>query len=65
MTTRSEVPGTLSSGDLDPLWISQGVAMSLLAMTLFGFTFSGREAAIIGVIVVAIVLIGWWIMRRR
>ena len=39
--------------------------MSLLAMTLFGFTFSGRYALVIAVVVVAIVLVGWWMMRRR
>jgi hypothetical protein len=36
----------------------------LLAMTLFGFTFSGREALVVGVVIVVLVL-AWWIWSRR
>ncbi len=36
----------------------------LLAMTLFGFTFSGREALIVGVVIV-VLLLAWWIWSRR
>jgi hypothetical protein len=37
----------------------------LLAMTLLGFKFSGREAAIVGVVIVAILLVAWWVWQRR
>jgi hypothetical protein len=37
----------------------------LLAMTLLGFKFSGREAAIVGVVIVVILLIAWWVWQRR
>ncbi len=38
-----------------------------LALTLFGYTFSGREAAVIAVvIVVVVVVVAWaWLRRRR
>ena len=36
-----------------------------LAMTLLGFTFSGREALIVGVVVVVVILALWWVWQRR
>jgi uncharacterized membrane-anchored protein len=36
----------------------------LLAMTLLGFTFSGREVLIAGVVVV-VILVAWWVWQRR
>ena len=35
-----------------------------LAMTLLGFTFSGREALIIVLVVVVVLLIAFWAWRR-
>ncbi len=37
----------------------------LYAVTVLGVTFSGREALVIGVVVIAILLIAWWVLRRR
>jgi hypothetical protein len=37
----------------------------LLAMTLLGFTFSGREALIAGVVVVVVIVVAWWVRQRR
>jgi hypothetical protein len=37
----------------------------LLAMTLFGVTFSGREALIIGAVIVVVLVAVWWIWSRR
>ncbi len=37
----------------------------LLAVTLLGFRFSGREAAIVGVVIVAVLLAAWWAWQRR
>ena len=37
----------------------------LYAMTVLGFTFSGREAALIALVVVVLVAIAWWLTRRR
>ena len=37
----------------------------MLAMTILGFTFSGREALIIALAIVALVAIVWWLTRRR
>ena len=36
----------------------------LLAMTLLGFTFSGREALIGGAVVLVVVVIIWWLLLR-
>jgi uncharacterized membrane protein len=36
-----------------------------LAMTLFGVTFSGTLAAIVGIIVVVVLVAAWWYMTRR
>jgi hypothetical protein len=33
----------------------------LLAITVLGFTFSGREALIAGVIVVVVIVAAWWV----
>lgn len=41
------------------------LAGSLLAVTLLGFTFSGREAAIAAVAVVVVVAAAWFVTRRR
>lgn len=38
----------------------------MLAIVIFGNTYSGRELAIIGVVVVvAIVAVAWFVRRRR
>jgi hypothetical protein len=37
----------------------------LLAITVLGFTFSGREALIAGVIVVVVIVAAWWVRQRR
>jgi hypothetical protein len=40
--------------------------ISMLAVTLFGFKFSGTEAAIVAVVVVVVIVaVGWLVMRRR
>jgi hypothetical protein len=36
-----------------------------LAVTILGFTFSGREALIGAVIVVVVIAAVWWVSRRR
>ena len=36
-----------------------------VAMTLLGFTFSGREALIVGLVVVVVIPALWWVWRRR
>jgi len=36
-----------------------------LALTLGGFTFSGREAAIAAVVVLALIWVAWWAWQRR
>jgi hypothetical protein len=38
---------------------------AVLAITLFGLTFSGRELAVIAIIVVIVVVGAWFLMRRR
>ena len=37
----------------------------LLAVTLFGVKFSGREAAIVGLAIVVIIFLIWWVWQRR
>jgi hypothetical protein len=37
----------------------------MLAVALFGLTFSGREVAIVAVVIVLIVAGAWALMRRR
>jgi hypothetical protein len=40
--------------------------LSLLAITILGFTFSGRELAIVAVVVILVVgVIGWFANSRR
>lgn len=36
-----------------------------LAITLLGYTFSGREAAIVGLVVVVVIVAIWWFLTRR
>lgn len=36
-----------------------------LALTLFGMTFSGREAAVVGVVIVVVVAVLAWAYFRR
>ena len=36
-----------------------------LAVTLLGFTFSGREALIAVLVVAVVVFLVWWVWQRR
>jgi hypothetical protein len=37
----------------------------MFAITLFGLTFSGREVAIIAIVIVILIAGAWFVMRRR
>ncbi len=48
-----------------PVWPNARRGVSVLAITLLGFTFSGREALIVAVVVVIVVVAGWFLLMRR
>ncbi len=37
----------------------------LYAMTLFGVTFSGRVALVVGIVILVLIVIGVWFWQRR
>jgi hypothetical protein len=41
------------------------VEVSMLAVTIIGITFSGRELAIVAAVIVVVVVGAWFFLRRR